>query len=166
MDAPGAKYEGLFEALLRQSVDGIILTELPSRRTLDVSNSMCVLTGYSREEIIGGLVGDRGLVNRDSIRAPTQRTMAGLRGMYEVQIRCKDGQQRWVEVSTQPLGTNLILSILRDVSERWSVEDALRRRADELSARLEALEGAGQARESSAAEIITPTDAAPGPWLS
>jgi PAS domain S-box-containing protein len=128
----GAPDEGLLEAVLRHAIDGIILTELPSRRTLDVSDSMCALTGYSREELIGRTIADAGLVVADRTTAATQRTLAGLRGMYEFQMQCKNGQQRWAEVSIQPVGPNLVLSLVRDVSERWKVERQLRERVGEL----------------------------------
>ena len=120
----------LFAALLRSSFEGIALNGRTSRRILEVSDSFCHLTGYARQELIGRTSVELGLVTEDRVRNEVlQRVDEGLDGLYEVELRRRDGSVRWVEFSHQHIG-DLILSIVRDVTERRRLEADLRHLAD------------------------------------
>ena len=64
----GADREAI-DALLRHSFDAVALTDRESRRTVEVSDAFCSLTGYPREELIGRTSVEIGLVAEDSVRA-------------------------------------------------------------------------------------------------
>jgi PAS domain S-box-containing protein len=128
-------YGTLFGALLRHSIDGIVVNARDSRKILEASASFCALTGYSREELIGRTSVELGLVDEDEIHAEaTSAADAGRESMYETRLRRKNGDHCWVEFSHQVLGTELVLTIARDVSGRRDLEDRLRQQAADLAA--------------------------------
>lgn len=59
---------------------------------------------------------------------------------YELLARCKDGRQLPVEISLSPLETDeglLIISVIRDVTERHKAAEALRKAHDDLEMRVQ-----------------------------
>ena len=117
----------LLEGLMEHSQDAITLNDGVSRRFLAVSDSFCVLTGYSREELIGRTAREVGLIGDDPRRsAAVANAGHGIGAVIEPEVRRKDGTLREVEVSTLPLDdNNLVLTISRDVSERKRTEREL-----------------------------------------
>ncbi len=104
------------------------------------------LFGYRREELLGQLVEillpERFQEGHLAHRAryfvdPVTRPMgAG----YELRARRKDGSEFPVEISLSPLETEeglLITSVIRDVTERHSAAEALRKAHDELELRVQ-----------------------------
>lgn len=72
-----------------------------------------------------------GLVEVDEVRVRSiRRADEGHGGLYQTQLRCKDGAKRWVEYSQQILDDNLVLTIVRDISDRKRLERRLRLLAD------------------------------------
>jgi diguanylate cyclase (GGDEF)-like protein/PAS domain S-box-containing protein len=131
---------GLFGVLLRGSVDSIILNERGSEWILEVSDSFEVLTGYERKELIGRTSLEVGLVDADEMDARGGVRVcpgleATLEGTYETPLRRKDGALLWVEYSQQLINDQLVLTILRNVTDRKALEQGLRTLAelDELT---------------------------------
>ena len=126
---------GLSRALLGDAVDGVSLNAVRSRRILDVSDSFCTLTGYGRAELVGRTSVEVGLVLEDAVHlAATRSADARVEGLYEARLRRKDGSTRWVQFSHRMLGEELVLTIVRDVTQRHELEEQLRRQAAELAA--------------------------------
>jgi diguanylate cyclase (GGDEF)-like protein/PAS domain S-box-containing protein len=127
---------GLFGALLRGSVDAIIVGDLASEWILEVSDSFEALTGYSRNELIGRTSLELGLVEDHAVHArATAHAHAGVGGTYEIQLLRKDGTRAWVEFTQQIIDGQYVLTILRDVTGRKHLEHDLRMLAqvDELT---------------------------------
>jgi protein-histidine pros-kinase len=102
------------------------------------------LFGYARKELIGKkveiLIPERHHTSHDGHRAdfaksPRVRQMGAGLNLYG---RRKDGSEFAVEISLSPVTTQdgvLVLSAIRDVSERKRIEEALKRANAELNER-------------------------------
>jgi diguanylate cyclase (GGDEF)-like protein/PAS domain S-box-containing protein len=126
----GPSDDDLLGVLLRHSFDGITLNARKSRWLIEVSDSFCELTGYTRLELLGRTSVELGLVDPGWVREQATRMAdQGVEGLYETRMRRKDGEERWVEFSQQLLGEEFVLTIVRDVTRRRALEQELRRLA-------------------------------------
>jgi PAS domain S-box-containing protein len=97
------------------------------------------LTGYTREELLGGDFWD--IVHPDQQEEVRQRGLARQRGehvasVYELRLRTKGGEDRWALVSTCALefeGRPAALGTAVDITDRKRAEEALRRQAATLA---------------------------------
>jgi PAS domain S-box-containing protein len=131
---------GLFAVLLQHSFDGVVLTGIESRQILEVSESFCRLVGFERDDLIGRTSEEVGYVKPNPERAEAiADAQSGQEGLYETELVNRDGTSRWVEFSHQLLGSELVISIVRDVTARRELEQRLRRQHEAAeSARVEA----------------------------
>jgi PAS domain S-box-containing protein len=132
--------EAKFQALLDAAPDAIVIVNMQAQITI-VNRQTEHMLGYRREELIGKpietLIPERYraahvMLRHGYLRHPQTRPMGtGL----ELYARRKDGSEVPVEISLSPahLATGtLIISIIRDVSDRKSAEEQLRKAAEEL----------------------------------
>ncbi|MEW6078761.1 MAG: PAS domain S-box protein [Thermodesulfobacteriota bacterium] len=133
------RVEDKYRALFDQSVEGIYLHDLDGR-ILDVNRMACLQSGYSREELLGltvfDLHGDR--TNQDDILAQWRQWDDGHRFTVEGEHLHKNGSVYPVEISTGRIrhgDRDLLLAIVRDITERKRIEHQLR----ESEARFRAL---------------------------
>jgi PAS domain S-box-containing protein len=125
--------EGLFQALLRHSVDAIVLLERDTRRFVEFSDSWCDMTGFTREELIERTGGELGLTRAEEQATIARRVSAGRDGVFEIRMWRRDGEPRWLEYSSQQVGPNLDLSLVRDVTATHAMQEELRTQASELA---------------------------------
>jgi diguanylate cyclase (GGDEF)-like protein/PAS domain S-box-containing protein len=123
--------EERFRLALDNSADMIVLVDRATMRFIDCNNTVCKLTGYSREELMAMKPWDLLPVTREQLEEAYDRQIAdpsrtaGLRSYY----RCKDGSQLPFESRRQVLrsgDTWIITAISRDVRERNAADQALR----------------------------------------
>src|SRR5262249_45926933 len=88
--------EERFRLALDNSADMIFLIDRPTMRFIDCNNTVCRLTGYSREELLSLLPWELIPHSREELQAAYDRQIAdpshlptGLRSYY----RCKDGSR-------------------------------------------------------------------------
>lgn len=130
-EVPSGFQLGLLDVLLRRSLDAIVLNARATRWILEVSESFETLTGYRRGEMIGRTSVELGLVDADTVRQESiRRADEGVGGVYETRLRCKDGELRWIEYTQQLLSPEFVLTIVRDITDRKSLEADLRLLAD------------------------------------
>jgi PAS domain S-box-containing protein len=131
--------EARFRALFDQSTDAIFLAgaaddgRIPNpagARFLDVNPKACESLGYTREELIGMCPAD---IDADMKPAVLKelgvRLAAGEVASFDTRHRRKDGSIFPVEVRLRPVmldGRHHALSLVRDLTERKRIEDALR----------------------------------------
>jgi PAS domain S-box-containing protein len=128
--------EQRYRALFEKANDAIFL-ENERDEIIEVNQRACALLGYSREELLTMKVSD--------LQAPEVRGQVG--GVIRSEIEKhggatfegvdlhRSGRRIPVEVTNTPIsdqGQELILSIVRDISERKRAEEALRRTENEL----------------------------------
>ena len=116
------------EALLANACDAIAVSDRASGRFLEVSDSYCRLTGYSRAELIGRTSVELGLVADAETRAERlDRALRATAAMHEIRLHRKDGSVRVVEFSAQLLAAGpSMLTISRDVTEHRASEARMR----------------------------------------
>jgi len=124
------EYEQIFNGVS----DAISVHDPETGDILEVNDSMAELTGYDREELLSE---GQSLINVAEQGYSTERSRAIIREVMETGeqrtldwlIERKDGERRWLEVTTTPTTLNgepRYLGILRDVTERRRTERRLR----------------------------------------
>ena len=131
------KYRSIFE-----SANDLILLIDDKGKILDVNSKMEDITGFTREEIVGNTVFSLTQILTEESLAKVKETfknrMLGLSvPPYEIEIVKKDGQTAQFEVNARVLqmGGKITgdLAILRDITERKQMENALRESEEKFS---------------------------------
>src|SRR5260370_27148445 len=118
--------EGLFQALLRHSVDAIVLLERDTRRFIDFSDSWCEMTGFTREELIRRTGGELGLTRAEEQVTIAQRVSAGRNGVFDIRLWRRDGEPRRLEHSSPQVSPNLDLVLPSNVPATQPMQQRLR----------------------------------------
>jgi PAS domain S-box-containing protein len=122
------KYRNLFN----NATDGIYLTEYSSNRILDCNKKALEMIGYTREELQSLTFLDLYLSNeRDTLRAKLKalENSGSLHEITDLYHKKKDGSLTAIELSATMIeikGEKLILSFIRDISERKRDEEKIR----------------------------------------
>jgi formate hydrogenlyase transcriptional activator len=128
----------LFEQLFENSPDAILVTN-PDGRITRANTQVELIFGYSRDELVGQLIEiliperfrQIHPAHRNSYNAQPRPMGTGL----ELFGRRKDGSEFPVDIMISPVQTaagRLVLSVIRDISEKKQAEDALRRSERQL----------------------------------
>ncbi|MBI3195509.1 MAG: PAS domain S-box protein [Ignavibacteriae bacterium] len=118
----------LFRSLIDHSNDAIEVIDPVSLRYLDVNEKACSDLGYSREEFLSLTVYDVDPnVTPTSYAGAEEMKMAGYRIIQSTHKR-KDGSLFPVEVNIKyvSLDRDYLVSVVRDITERKIIEEALR----------------------------------------
>ncbi len=117
------KYESLFQ----QASDPIMITDFQGN-FIDSNTSMCKLFGYSKEELqqmnIAQLI-DREQLKRQPIRfdlLAVGQHIFSHRTMYH-----KNGTAVYVEANVKKFGADMVMAIVRDLTQRRIIEETLER---------------------------------------
>jgi len=135
----------IYEKFFESAPDAIVVVDSEARIVL-INASAEKMFGYARDELLGNfievLVPERfreihvGERNR-YLSAPRTRSLGLGLNLYG---RRKDGSELPVDIMLSPLSTAggiLVLSVVRDITERRRAEEELRRARDELELRVE-----------------------------
>jgi PAS domain S-box-containing protein len=131
--------EEKFAKAFRSSPDSIALTTLEDGRILDINNGHERISGFSRDEVVGRTTIDLGywvnLVEREQVIRELRRH--GSVSNLEVSLRTRDGNIMTGLLSAEVInleGKPVMLSIVRDITERKRVELELERSLEQLHA--------------------------------
>jgi diguanylate cyclase (GGDEF)-like protein/PAS domain S-box-containing protein len=127
-----------YRALFEHSNDAQYVLDLESQRFLEVNPSFERLTGYSRDELLGGLITAQKLVAHESQttfqkKRETRRATPSER--YDLKVICKDGQKKPVEVSVKKMvmdGRDVVIGAVRDLSGHKRLEQEMWEKIQEL----------------------------------
>jgi PAS domain S-box-containing protein len=143
--SPSSQIPALFEKLFEFSPDAIVVSS-PEGLITNTNAQVERIFGFSRDELIGQpveiLVPERFRMRHPRHRE-TYRAQATLRPMgagLELFGRRKDGTEFPVDIMLSPVETEdgkVVVSVIRDISEREKVENALRRSEEQLRALFE-----------------------------
>ncbi|HEV2177381.1 MAG TPA: PAS domain S-box protein [Terriglobia bacterium] len=139
----------LLEKLFEASPDGILLVTSLEGRIVRVNAQVEKMSGYSRDELVGQslevLVAPRSrnahVLGRSTYR-PESRA-GGPGAILELYARRKDGEEFPVEITASPVETydgEMVLGVVRDVTQRKQAEDALRHSEERLRSILESVQ--------------------------
>ncbi len=127
------KSEESYHGLIEHASDGIFIADA-SMKYIEVNPSGCAMLGYTREEILAKRIPD--LVAPEDLAATPLRLDELRQGkiiLSERRLIRKDGSLLPVEISARLLPDGRFQSILRDITARKQVEDALRESERRLS---------------------------------
>jgi len=123
--------EERYRAVVEQATDGIYLLDAESRRLLETNPSFQEMLGYAAEEMLGMPVYDFVDHPQDDVDATIRRTLEQRRRVVgDRKYRRRDGTVVDVEVGVSVIsldGRDVICTVVRDVTERKRVEQALAR---------------------------------------
>jgi PAS domain S-box-containing protein len=108
----------------------LVMTDAQSGRHIEVDETFCQLSGYSREEILGRTCIELGLLDPEFRECRNREILnkGGKRGM-ELDLRRKTGEIRRIYYSTditEQDGRQIFVSSGFDITERKQAEDALK----------------------------------------
>lgn len=120
----------LFRTLVDHANDSIEVVDVSTGRFIDVNQTACDIHGYTREEYLARSVSDLDPIVAQRTWAQFLEEISGAASnTFESERRRKDGSVFPVEVSTTivRLERDYLLAVVRDITERKQVEEALRR---------------------------------------
>src|SRR6266853_3589108 len=121
-----------FRSAMDASEEMIWLLDPVHMRVIDINDTACRKLGYSREELLSLAPQDIISISREELSGIYSRLIQGGEGDTAVGgwYRRKDGSRFPVEAfrrAVQSEGSNVIVAVVRDVTERRAAEEELRR---------------------------------------
>jgi PAS domain S-box-containing protein len=114
-----------YRSLINHASDAIFLSDMEGN-FLDVNESFCAISGYSREELLNMNAAD--LLEPEHLKAnpiPFERFKAGENVFMDRRVLLKNGNVIDMEVNSKKIGENMVLGIARDVTERRKAEEQI-----------------------------------------
>jgi PAS domain S-box-containing protein len=118
--------EQRYRSLLEQAADTIFVTDLAGR-IVDANEQASALLGYTRDELLG--MGLHDLVAPTDVAEAHEsftRLRRSGRATAALRLRHRDGVLFPVEINAAAIDADVVLAIVRDVSERLRLENQLR----------------------------------------
>jgi PAS domain S-box-containing protein len=123
--------EARFRTIFETAADPIFLSDMETGRFLDVNHAACRHLGYDKSEFLSMSLDDIHPPETISFMPRFSEDLAESKGLFfESQHVRKDGSKAVVEVSSQQMlhgDRRVLLSIVRDVTERKQIESELTR---------------------------------------
>ncbi|MGR8947420.1 MAG: bifunctional diguanylate cyclase/phosphodiesterase [Gammaproteobacteria bacterium] len=132
-----------FRDLFEANNDALIINDSNTFKILSVNKSAERYLGYPREELVGTDVKDLlPASSRDELNACVHSIRHRNETVFETYLCRKDGSLGHVEVSARRLqraNSDIVLSAVRDISDRKAAEDALRKSQQDLVSAIESI---------------------------
>ncbi|MEP7254507.1 MAG: PAS domain S-box protein [Ferruginibacter sp.] len=121
--------EEKYRTLIEQASDGIVITDLDGN-ILEVNNSICIMSGYSEQEMLGEHL-YKFLPAEDATLNPIRinELMQGKSLLYERRLLRKDGSSLDIEVNSKMASSHTLIGFIRDITDRKKNDETLRYQA-------------------------------------
>jgi len=129
-----------YQALFEQAAEGILIGN-GKGFIIDANESMCQLTGYSKNELIGkkiNLFFSKEEIDRNPFDYGA--VLAGETVSNERNLRRKEGTTIFIEMNTKKVGDGRLQAFFRDITERKKSEKLIKEKNELLSGQKEILE--------------------------
>ncbi|HRX15149.1 MAG TPA: ABC transporter substrate binding protein [Spirochaetota bacterium] len=131
--------EGWFQKILNSHVDGIVIHEHDTLRTLDVNDSALEMFGYEKAEFtkmyLSDIVSGNPPYTTESFLYRYKITDDLRNQQFECEVCKKDGSLFWCEIFVKSIEINdnkYILSFIRDITERKKSRMQLKEKEEQL----------------------------------
>ena len=120
--------EERFAKAFQASPDGLVISRIDDAVVLEVNDSFVSMSGYARDEIIGKSTLQIGLYADPSSRERALKILDDQHFVrdFELTMRRKSGELRWILFSAEPMdlrGEHCWLTLSRDITERKHAEE-------------------------------------------
>jgi PAS domain S-box-containing protein len=134
--------EEYYRTIIQTTKDGFWIIDAHTGRFLDVNETYCKMSGYSRAEVL-----DMGINDIDSIEDPAKtqerirRILSNGSEIFETDHRRKDGSTFAAEISVTyfPAEGGKFICFCRDITERKRAEENIRQQTDAMEAAIDGL---------------------------
>ncbi|MFQ5815973.1 MAG: PAS domain-containing protein, partial [Candidatus Hydrothermarchaeaceae archaeon] len=124
--------EEKYRSLAESNPDAIFIVDKKSGKITDINDAVCNLLGYSRDEIIGTVVGSRVVpAQKDVFKREFVKHRKGGKFTGEFEFRKKDGSTVPVDVRGSAFG-DYLFGVVRDITERKRAEEEIHQQQEEL----------------------------------
>ncbi|WP_096697737.1 response regulator [Polaromonas sp. AER18D-145] len=131
-----------FRTAMDATADAIFLTNRSTMRFVEVNATACTMLDYTHEELFQMNPAQLGAATHEQLESAYDAIIAGTvtNELTEIHVRRKDGSSLQVEVhrQAQRFGTDwIIVSVLRDITERKQAQEEIFRLNAELEDRVQ-----------------------------
>lgn len=127
------------QTIYDEMIEGLLMTDIETKRFLRVNPSMCRMLGYAEEELLAASIED--IHPAEEVPNDLQRFQAAAEGRVSINedrpVLRKDGSVFYADITGRRVFYDerpCLLALFRDISERKQAEQALRQSLDELRA--------------------------------
>lgn len=117
--------EEKYRTLVEHASDGIVISGT-NGICFDANNTICTMLGYTKEELSSRNLFELVIIKKGDVPFRIAEVLAGKTVLQERNVLKKDGTILPVELNSKLLPDNKVLVIIRDITERRKIEDALR----------------------------------------
>ncbi|TSK03916.1 MAG: PAS domain S-box protein [Geobacter sp.] len=154
--------EARFQAIYHNVNDALFIHDAATSALVDVNRTMCDMFGYTQEEALNLTLQQLSLGERPYSEEEAQRLLKlaarGTAQTFEWRSRKKDGSLFWSEVSLRRAeigGIDRIIVLVRDITARKEIEEALRQNEETLKVLMEEMPaGVAWANEAGVIEYV------------
>ena len=139
-------------------VEGLIITDIETKRIRRVNSSFCRMLGYGEEELLTKSIPD--LHPPEEVANDLQRFQAAADGLVSINedrpVLRRDGSLFYADITGQRIlydGRPSLLGLFRDITERKLAQEALRRSEERLAERTALAEWRASQLQRLAAEL-------------